>query len=148
MCFRYFYSVIDNLNNLLFPEKLREDYPLFYFPLSPCGERAIKLEFLDPCSKFVVHKNLFILHNDSETEGALRAGDETECQSGKYLVQGYQLVNGRLRFEPGSLATHPSFLALPTLGVFLSNSRNIPKLTNSHSRPFLPYRLHVGTTQN
>lgn len=66
MYFRYFYSVIDNLNNFLFPEKLREDYQLFYFPLSPCGERAVKLEFLDPCSKFVVHKNLFILHNDSE----------------------------------------------------------------------------------
>lgn len=146
MYFRYFYSVIDNLNNLLFPGKLREDYPLFYFPLSPCGEQAIKLEFLDHCSKFVVHKNLFILHNDSERKVPL--GDETECQSGKYLVQGYQLANGRLRFEPGSLAPHPSFLALPTLGVFLSNSGTIPRLPDSQSRPFLPYHLHVGTTQN
>ena len=113
MYFRYFYSVKDNLNNLLFSGKLREDYTLLYFLLSPCGEQAIKLEFLDPCSKFAVPKNLFILHNDAERKVPLEQMMKQSVRVVKYLVQGYQLANGRLRFEPGSLVPYPSFPALP-----------------------------------
>ena len=40
MYFRYFYSIIDNLDNLLFPGKLSEDYTLPTKPMWKAHHKA------------------------------------------------------------------------------------------------------------
>lgn len=51
-------------------------------PLNLCGERTIRLAFVELYSKCVVQKNLFIPHNDPEREVPL----QQKCQRGGYLI--------------------------------------------------------------